>query len=534
MKERKVVLAIAFLLTLSFAANLPLAAAQPSVQLQVTRVYWGQAGANPGEAHPGDTDTPLTVEVFNNSNETIRGIQGLLKLQAPITNYDGKYNATVSAVPVEQSLIGGRNDTVLPLGSFTFTYSLTIDSKAEPRAYTFDMIVTYYVKNESIYLAGSPQALSVTLIVDKTPTTITCTVTPQRVDKDGAIEASGSVTPSQDNVTVLLNFRDPTQMTTNISTRTRPDGSYRISFKPNIVGTWSVNASWSGDQFNEESWVVTTFEVTEKVQITVQPSRNYLTADRDVTVDLNLTNSGGMPLSTVNVALTVPQPLLLYGDNSWSISYLGLGNSTVISVRLYAPANVIGSTFTATMTLTYRDTRGGSYTQTYLLALVVRGYITMVTYDRASNPSPVEPGKTITLSGTILNKGNINAMYVNATILPNPRLIQTSGSTSYLGQIDENSPVPFTLTATVSSDAGDGTYTATVKITYQDDQQVEHSFNVSIDFAVQKTSMSTNPGTGQDLIALLRSLWWMIALIGATTFTVVVLYWRRIVKIRKA
>jgi len=534
-EKRRTVITIALLLTLtSLAMNLPLAAAQPSVRLQVTRVYWGQAGATPTEAHPGDTNIPLTVEIFNNSNETIKGMMGHLTLQAPFTDFNTKgYNATVKGTPVELGNILNPTGEVLPLGSFTCTYSLTIDAKAEPRSYTFEMTVDYYVNKSGVYLRGTPQTLSVTLTVEKTPTTTTCTVSAQRVDIGGAMEASGSITPSRENATVWLSLRKPTQTTTNISTLTKLDGSYRVSFKPDVVGTWSLNASWSGDQLYRGSWAVATFEVTERAKITVRPSGNYLTAGREVTIDLNLTNSGGMPLSAINVGLTVPQPLLLYGDSSWSISYLDLGNSSVIPIRMYAPTSVIGSTFTATLTLTYRDTRGGSYTQTYSLALVVQGYIMMVTYDRAASPSPVAPGKTATFSGTLLNKGNIEAMYVNATLLSNPQLILTTGSTSYLGQVDENSPVPFTLTAVVDSNVMDGTYPATVQITYQDGQQIERSFNINIDFVVLKPSTPTNPGAGQDLIALLSNLWWIIAIIGGTTFAVLVLYWRGIMRIRK-
>jgi hypothetical protein len=58
---------------------------------------------------------------------------------------------------------------------------------------------------------------------------------------------SGSISPAVSNVTVTLTYTKPDATTIDRSTTTEADGSFTDSYKPGMAGSWSVKASWAGN-----------------------------------------------------------------------------------------------------------------------------------------------------------------------------------------------------------------------------------------------------------------------------------------------
>ncbi len=470
----------------------------PRVSFIVSRVVWGQNLNSPTEAHPGDENVVLTVEVQNYSNETIKGVQSILLLSYPFTDAYGKPNATATGTPTEPSNVLSQTVEILPAGFFTLTFSLNIDRNASAREYSYNMTLDYFVKSDSLFLKGERQLLSVTFTVTKGPSTLECAATPQRVQRGETVDISGSLTPVLVNETMKLLFTRPNGSRISISVRTVADGSFRKSFQPDLEGVWTVNASWSGNDRYEGGSASASFEVTYQVSLAVQTYGNRLTGGIDNALNITITNAGRVAFSSLTATLTIPAPLVLEGNSTWTFSYLEPAKSIFIPLRLYAPASSIGSTYSSSLALRYRDEYGQDHSDKYPIGLIVKGLIEIVVYGKRASPQPVSPSSEVTVTATVLNKGNVAAKYVNASIVPNPVLDLTALSTTYVGSVDEGSEVPFTLLATVRPDVQNGTYSMVVRIQYHDDQFVEHTLNTTLLIVVAEgRSQGASPGGNQ-------------------------------------
>jgi len=256
----------------------------------------------------------------------------------------------------------------------------------------------------------------------------------------------------------------------------------------------------------------------------VDVSGNHLTAGFNNTVKIELTNSGEN-IYDLDVGLTLPPPLTLSGDNHWRVPSVKKNGSLMIEVLVYAPASAIGNTFTASIVMTYKELGYVYYTtETHSIGFVVHGWVKMVAYGVVVSPAKAEPGTDVTISANLLNQGNVAAMYVNVTLLPAGSLILREESASYVGQVDPNSPAPFSLIASVDPNAKDGSYTVRVAVFYQDDRYLVHSFTVDAQFEVVQPSPKPPPSTGMQLEEwLLKGGWVYVAGIFIVVLVVIVL-----------
>lgn len=528
-------LSIALLLFIFCSANILPIYAQPIVQFKVTRVVWGEDPNSPSKAYPGDAEQYLTVEVQNLSqNETIKGIIATLMFgDGQFKDVYGKSNATATGEPrISEPL--DPTDMVLPKGFFILTFSLNIDEKVLPRSYNYNMIVEYSVNASGTFIEGEPQTLTVEFIVSRIESTITCSISPTSIEKGESIDVSGTITPIQDNATVTLAYKKPDGSTLTRIVKTNVEGSYKESYQPDVEGIWSVNASWLGDEKYEGNGVLASFEVRFPVSLNIFTSNNRLTGGLDNQFNISLLNDGGVSLSTVNVILNIPQPLVIHGDNQWTIQYLEPGNSTLIAVQLFVPDSSLGATYVGSLNLDYRDYYGEDHSESYQIGFIIKGQIEMVVYSISVNPQPVSPGSKVSITGTLLNKGNTASKYVTASILSNPVLQLTQESTIYLGEVEENAPVPFTLTVNTNSSIQNGTYPVDVSITYRDDQYIDHTFNITTYFIVEKSENGHN-GSGETngFNISLYEAGLVLSVIIAASLIIFWLYRRRNAKQRK-
>ena len=447
------------------------------VEFKVSRVAWGDNIDSPIKAYPGDSEVPLTVEVQNLSpDKAIKGVMATLLLDnSSFTDIYGNRNASATGKPTVGEVLN-PTDKIEPKSFFTLTFTLDIDEDAVPGIYEQTMIVKYSVESGNDFVEGTPQHLTVKIVVSKIESTITVNVSPQVVEEGESIRVSGSIDPAPENATVTLTYIGP-ERRFNSTAEVNLDGSFAESFKPDINGTWSVNASWIGDVKYEGSWASVTFEVRPSVSLSIITSSNRIIGGLDNKFTITIVNDGKVPVSALDASLTVPDPLVVHGRNSWRIQYLDVGNSTTINFVIYAPDASIDSTYSGSFSINYRDDYGESHTDTFPLGLVVVGRVELILYSRMIRPQPARNGSKVEITATLLNRGTVSAMYVNASIVPNPILRLTSESTTYIGEIEENSQSPFTLDVYVKDNVKNGTYPVVMKITYRDDQYVDHVFN---------------------------------------------------------
>ena len=467
------------------------------VKFKVTRIVWGENVDNPMKAYPGNEEVPLTVEVQNLSpNETIKGVSAILLLDdSPFRDIYGNPNASATGKPSISEILE-PTDEIKPKGFFTLTFTLNINENAIPGTYNQTMEIRYSVESDKKFVEGTPQRLEVKIIVSKMESTVSISVSPQVVEEGESVRVSGSISPAPKNATVNLRYIGP-GCEFNSIVEANIDGSFSESFKPSINGTWNVNASWAGDVKYEGNWASTTFEVRPHTSLSISTSNNRIMGGADNKFTVRIINDGRAPLSALDISLNIPNPLVVHGRNSWKIPYLDVGEENNITFIIYAPDSSIGYTYSGSFTINYRDNYEESHTATFPLGLVVVGRVELVPYDKVVRPQPALNGSKIEFTSTLLNRGTVSAMYVNASILPNPILHLTSESTSYIGEIEENSQSPFTLGAYVKGNVKNGTYPVIIHVIYRDDQHDEHAFNITFHIrvlAVKPKQASTSEG----------------------------------------
>ena len=509
---------------------------QTPVTIVINRVAWGTNLNTPVDAYAGDVGDSLIVEALNNSNSTIKGIRATLTVSYPLSDSNGNYklNATgtpevIGGSPVQQV---GQTGDVLPGGFFTFTFTnINISAYASAQAYVYNLTVSYLINATSYFPSGST-TLNIRPVVSKASTTVSCSASPQSIEKGESIDVTGSITPTRENVTVTLLYKKPNGSTLNRTVMTAADGSYKDSYQPDIEGTWNINASWTGDSRYKGNWASASFQVTLPVSLTLSTSDTRLVGGMDNPLNITLLNSGGASLSSIDATLTISSPLILRGDNHWTIKNLNATNSIVIPLMIFAPSTSIGATSQGQIQISYRDSYGQTHTDTHPIGLQIVGRIELVVYGKSINPQPSSPGSKATFTATILNRGNTIATYGNASLTSNPVLDLSDESTTYIGDIEDNSPTPFTVSATVKPDTPNGTYPVRIVLFYCDDQYHNYSLNITMTLTVAKSqSGQSSISASGGIAAFLKENGLIIAVLIVASISVIFLYRRRLSKL---
>ena len=142
------------------------------------------------------------------------------------------------------------------------------------------------------------------------------------------------------------------------------------------------------------------------------------------------------------------------------------------------------------------------------------------------DPDPVLPGQEITISGSILNRGVIAAMYANVTMDAGNTFAEGSVKPTYVGEIDPNAPAPFSVTAVVDPTASEGTHEATISVYFKDDVQIDHAILVPISFTVASTVPTTETTKASITSELLSNQVFIVGLLTIIILATVGIYLR--------
>jgi hypothetical protein len=244
-------------------------------------------------------------------------------------------------------------------------------------------------------------------------------------------------------------------------------------------------------------------------------------AGYDNQLTLTLRNNGNVSFSALNMSYTLPPPLVSSSKNQWTLSSLGANQSYSIPLTIYAPFASIGNTFSSALTVICRDDYGGFQTYNFPVGLVIVGNVELGVYDSVVNPEAVTNGSKIEITTTLLNQGTVPAIYVNASILPNPILELTPQSSVYIGDVDENSQAPFTLEANVTKNTAEGSYPVTLRIDYRNDQNLDNTFNYT--FTLQVTHQKAVEDTKNDVVGYSETVI-VVAIIAVAAVAVLFVY----------
>jgi hypothetical protein len=220
-------------------------------------------------------------------------------------------------------------------------------------------------------------------------------------------------------------------------------------------------------------------------QLTVTVTGQTLTAGFNNNVTVTVTNSyfsGNVYPSSaiydVDIGVSLPTPLQMFGNNHWRYDSIALKQSVTMNFQVYAPTSAIGSSYQGTITVVYRELGDISYTQeTHAISLAVRGWINLVLYGVQLASSAPVPGGNATISGNLLNSGNLAAYNANVTV-KSDALAPTSASSLFLGEIDPNIPRPFSLLISFKKNLAEGNYSIVLRVTVIDTNMPASPYSV--------------------------------------------------------
>jgi hypothetical protein len=258
--------------------------------------------------------------------------------------------------------------------------------------------------------------------------------------------------------------------------------------------------------------------------LAVASSGTVFAASRNNTLSLEISNVGKY-LKELDVALTVPPPLVLFGDNHWIRSSFPPREVIRAELTVFAPSSAAGTTLQGSVVAVYKVVGETiASTETHAISFLIRGWIDIKVYDLTVTPDPALPGSEITVSGNLLNRGVIAAMYANVTITPDRSFVPGSIKSTYVGQVDPNAPAPFSVTAVVDAAATAANYETTILVQYRDDLQIDHTVSVPISYTIVSElpqTQTTKTGIVDQLLAgqtLLAGLGVIIVLVVVGIF----------------
>ena len=487
------ILAIALFFGMLFSAVQPLkVTAAVDVNMYVERVFWGTPPNNVQIVSPGDRNVPLTVIIHNNSNNTLRGVVGVLDLVYPFRDTSTEGNKSrAEGQPIQAGDVFNQTGDILPSGSFSLTFNLDIDDDAVKGTYEMNLTVTYNVQVNGTFYIGQPKNFVIRVVLNNQPPIIY------------------SYNPTANPVNLIVGetadfqvkARDPDNDT--ITVEWVYDGETigygeNLTFKANEseVGVHTLEVQVSdGNLTTTNTW---TININRRVDTDVTLSTQYLFAGKINDLTLNITNN--VWYGTVTVTITAPQQIAILNDTTYTFENMTKGDVITINFKVYVPEGLIGQTGALSVTITYRDKNGNNYNENYNIALAVRGIITMKIYDITITPTPVKPGDRVSISGTLLNTGNVLAKFTNITLLTLDVVVPELEVYTYIGDVDANSPTPFTFNVYVKANVTPGLYSLKFLVQYYDDLYEPHSFTFSVRLYIvepENNQTSTSGGEGE-------------------------------------
>ena len=243
--------------------------------------------------------------------------------------------------------------------------------------------------------------------------------------------------------------------------------------------------------------------------LTVVETGQSLIAGFNNTVTVTVVNnySGFIAIYDVGLAVSLPTGLTLVGTGgSWQYDSLPYGQSVTVSFQVYAPSSGAGTTYSGTLTVTYKQLGDVSYTtETHTLAFSVTGYINLVVYGVLLSPGVITPGGNTTVSGNVLNNGNLASYNANVTV-ESPALVPGPQNSVFLGEVDPTIPRPFSVLIVFTPGLAPGNYTLTLKVSATDYNRPGTPIVGQGSAIVQVVKQIAQPNRGQTRPSLIATI----------------------------
>ena len=278
---------------------------------------------------------------------------------------------------------------------------------------------------------------------------------------------------------------------------------------------------------------------------TVQNSSNVrgdnsitITAGNESDLNFTITNNNRYPIIDAVVSLASQSgSISISGPSKWNLQRLDPGSHQIFPTTVFASKSMIGNPATFDVGVQY-IMNGRARNDTFDIGAKVIGEIKVDVSDLGINYIAGTPN----LIGNLLNKGNTVALFTTVQLLNNSNatnqhhaqqnkgftqdgleknvnsktsakqadksvkaLVSASNLPSYLGDLQDDSPLPFSIPLLLQNNSSPGTYPISLKITYNDDLRNSHQIilNSSVELNRPKGRSGGNENQDQGILGLL-------------------------------
>ena len=203
-----------------------------------------------------------------------------------------------------------------------------------------------------------------------------------------------------------------------------------------------------------------------------------------------VSNNGKQELKNVVFSLkSESDSVKLLGNTRWTLNSIEPFSESELSTQIFSSEEVISKPISFTLDAEYIS-GGKSKKDSLSIGAYIQGQITIRSYEVAIESI----GGVLNLVGNLLNEGNTVALFTTIEIINNnnelsPKLtsntsqsrdlvkqlpLESLPSPQYLGDLTENSPLPFSIPIDIKSNTENGKYMTNLKISYKDDLRTEH------------------------------------------------------------
>jgi hypothetical protein len=274
-----------------------------------------------------------------------------------------------------------------------------------------------------------------------------------------------------------------------------------------------------------------------RVSYNKQNSSIILKAGKIQEMEFNVANEGKKSVTNLVITLaSQADTVKILGNSKWTFEKLMPESKLNLSTTVFASEDIIGKPIQFSVKIQYVSDEE-SKTETINLGSYVDGEITVKVYDLDINIIGDRPN----LVGNLLNEGNTVALFTTVEMIKSPfseekSLVENSPSQQYLGDLTENSPLPFSIPLMIKNSIKPGIYPVYLRVSYRDNLRILHeiTLNGSVDFKpIQQTtregqsifgigSIGSDGTSNSSIIPVL-----IILVIGVIIATIVVLRKRR-------
>ena len=317
------------------------------------------------------------------------------------------------------------------------------------------------------------------------------------------------------------------------------NGNYEARSKNLTYPITQVSGSTSND-----NTFIPGLENNNTDRIGIPPNNNTvsLVAGRVDELKFNITNTNNNPIIDAVVSLiSESSSIKILGDSKWNLNQIDPYTTQQFLTRVFASKSLINSPVSFKVSIQYINNNQAK-SDSFNLGANVKGDITLNINDLAVNYIGGNPN----LVGNILNKGNTLALFttieisspsssssssaeqsevqVQSSTLGSKNkaiLVPASSFPQYLGDLEENSPLPFSIPLAINNNTASGIYPISLKVTYNDD--LRNSYTVINNGTVEFFSPVTTSDKGQSFFGNYDMLLIVVilAIIGIIAFIIV-------------